>query len=306
MKKIEDKLVKKIYKSNLTQDELLFLLHIAKICNNKGITNIHYLEISKNIYCSVPNFYKIIKTLSDKGFISIKKCSSCGREITIKMINNDFNIKNKYKNYLDLNSKIFDMEILKDLRAGSIRVLLYLIFRINKQKSRVNSLNINKLTYKNINSICNELNITKRMLTQYIAELIKFKILIVHNKNDKNNKSFKIFEINKDLLEAPIFNVTEKNVVITKKENSVHRFYINVIKNLCRRNKIKYNLLNLNDTATLLNQYYSLAKEKNKDILNLMATAFKSIKNELNSIVLHKILKTLINNNLKNKVIIYN
>ena len=305
MKKLKDILIKEIYRTNLAQDEILLLLHIASICNNNGVADIHYAEISKNIYCSVPNFYRVISSLQGKGFITIKKCSTCGREITVKMLNNNFNIKNKYKNYLDLNSKIFDMEILKNLKAGSIRVLLYLVFRIKKQKGRVNSININKLTYKNIESICNELNITKRMLKQYINELINNNLLIIHNKNDKNNKHFKIFEINKDLLEVPIIEVTEKSVIISKKENSAHRFYINIVKNLCRRNKVEYDTLNLNNTATLLNQYYKLALDKNKDILKLMVTAFKSIKEQLNSIVLHKILKTLLNNNLDNKLIIY-
>lgn len=305
MKKIKDELVKKIYKSNLTQDELLFLIHILQISNNNGVSNIHYIEISKTIYCSIPNFYKIIKSLVEKGFITIHKCSTCGREITVKILNNNFNIKNKNKDYLDLNSKIFDIEVLRNLRAGAIRVLLYLIFRINKQKSRVSSLNINKLKYKNILSICLELNITKRMIKEYLDELVKNKILIIHNKNDKNNKSFKLFEINRDLLDIPTFKVTEKGIITTKKENSAHRFYINIIKNLCRRNKLKYNELNLNDSATLLNQYFEIAKSKNRDIINIMTTAFKHIKDSLNSIILHKIIKSLINNNLDNKLIMY-
>lgn len=305
MKKIKDELVKKIYKSNLTQDELLFLLHILQISNNNGISNIHYIEISKNIYCSIPNFYKTIKSLVEKGFITIHKCSTCGRELTVKILNNDFNTKTKNKNYLDLNSKIFDIELLKNLRAGTIRFLLYLIFRINKQKSRVSAININKLTYKNISSICLELNISKRMIKEYIEELIKNKILIVHNKQDKNNNSFKIFEIKKDILETPTFIVTEQGVVVTKKENSAHRFYINIIKNLCRRNKLKYNELSLNDSATLLNQYFEIAKSKNRDIINVMATAFKHIKENLNSVVLHKIIKSIINNKLDNKLIMY-
>lgn len=303
MKKIKDTLVKKIYKSKLTQDELLFLIYIFQISNNNGISNIHYIEISKNIYCSISNFYKIIKSLVEKGFITIHKCSTCGREITVKILNNDFNTKNK--NYLDLNSKIFDIELLKNLRAGTIRFLLYLIFRINKQKSRVSAININKLIYKNISSMCIELNISNRMIKEYIEELIKNKILITHNKQDKNNKSFKIFEIKKDLLENPTYIVTEQGIVVTKKENSAHRFYINIIKNLCRRNKLKYNELALNDSATLLNQYYSIANSKNRDIINIVATAFKHIKESLNSVLLHKIIKSIINNKLENKLIMY-
>lgn len=305
MKKIKDMLVREIYTSNLTQDELLLLIHLFQISSISGVSNIHYKEISKNIYCSIPNFYNVIRKLKLKNFIDIYKRSICGREITVKILNNDYITRDKNRNYLDLNSKIFDMEILKNLRAGTIRVLLYLIFRINKQKSRVSSANINKLIYKNISSICSELKITNRMLKEYLDELIKNKILIIHNKTDKNNKSFKLFEINNDLLEVPTFKVTEKCIVITKKENSAHRFYINIVKNLCRRNKLNYNEINLNDSATLLNQYFEIAKLKKKNIINIMTTAFKHIKENLNSIILHKIIKALINNKLDNKLIVY-
>ena len=145
MKKIKDELIKKIYKSNLTQDELLFLMHIFQISNINGVCNIYYKDIANTINCSISNFYNVISNLKVKGFIDITKCNECKQEITIKVLNNNFNTKNKFKNYIDLNSRIFDIDLLKNLRSGSIKLLLYSIFRISKQKSRVNSNNYNKL-----------------------------------------------------------------------------------------------------------------------------------------------------------------
>ena len=49
MKKVKDELVKTIYKSNLTQDELLFLLHTFQISNINGVANIYYKNIANII-----------------------------------------------------------------------------------------------------------------------------------------------------------------------------------------------------------------------------------------------------------------
>ena len=305
MKKIKDELIKKIYKSNLTQDELLFLLNIFQISNINGVANIYYKDIANTIDCSISNFYNVISNLKIKGFIDITKCDDCKQEITIKVLNNNFNTKNKLKNYLDLNSKIFDIKLLKNLKAGSIKLLLYSIFRISKQKSRVNPNNYNKLIYKNIKSICSELNISERMLKEYFTELNKAKILNLSIKEDKNNKVFKLIEINSDLLVKPTIEITEKSKIVIKDENSIHRYYINIIKNFCRRKNITYTERNLNDVAILMNQYWQIAISKNKDIINIMRNVFNNIKNELNSIIVHKIIKALINNNFNNKYIIY-
>lgn len=305
MKKIKDELIKKIYKSNLTQDELLFLLHIFQISNINGVANIYYKDIANIINCSISNFYNVISNLKTKGFILITKCNECKQEITITILNNNFNTKNKLKNYIDLNSKNFDINLLKNLRAGSIQLLLYFIFRVNKQKSRVLSNNYNKLTYKNIKSICLELGISERMLKDYFNELSKSKILNISTKQDKNNKVFRLIEMNSNLLSKPTIEITEDSKTITKTENSVHRYYTNILKNFCRRKKINYTERNLNDVAILMNQYWQIAISKNKDIENIMRNVFNNLKDELNSIVVHKIIKYLINNNFNNKLIVY-
>lgn len=305
MKKIKDEIIKKIYKSKLTQDELLFLLHIFQISNVNGISNIYYKDIANTINCSISNFYNVISNLKIKGFIDITKCDECKQEIVIKVLNNNFNTKNKFKNYMDLNSKIFNIDLLKNIRAGSIQVLLYSIFRISKQKSRVNDSNYNKLIYKNIKSICLELNISERMLKNYFNELDKANILNLSIKQDKNNKNFKLIEINSDLLVKPTIEITEKSKTVTISENSVHRYYTNIIKNLCRRKKINYDERNLNDTAILMNQYWKIAISNKKNIIDIIHNTLNNLKDELNSIIVHNIIKVLINNNFNNKLIVY-
>lgn len=305
MKKIKDEIIKKIYKSKLTQDELLFLLHIFQISNVNGISNIYYKDIANTINCSISNFYNVISNLKIKGFIDITKCDECKQEIVIKVLNNNFNTKNKFKNYMDLNSKIFNIDLLKNIRAGSIQVLLYSIFRISKQRSRVNDSNYNKLIYKNIKSICLELNISERMLKNYFNELDKANILNLSIKQDKNNKNFKLIEINSDLLVKPTIEITEKSKTVTISENSVHRYYTNIIKNLCRRKKINYDERNLNDTAILMNQYWKIAISNKKNIIDIIHNTLNNLKDELNSIIVHNIIKVLINNNFNNKLIVY-
>ena len=98
---------------------------------------------------------------------------------------------------------------------------------------------------------------------------------------------------------------TKKSKTVTIKENSVHRYYTNIIKNLCRRKNINYDERNLNDTAILMNQYWQIAISKNKDILDIMRNVFNNLKDKLNSIIVHNIIKSLINNNFNNKLIVY-
>lgn len=305
MKKLKDELIKKLYKQNMAQDELLFLLHIFQICNKNGVANIYYKDISNDIYCSVPNFYRVISNLSNKGLITIKKCSEYKQEITVSVLDNNFNTKSKIRNYIDLNSKVFDIEILKNFRAGAIRLLLYLIFRVCKQKGTIKNDSFNSLKYRNIEAICLEMGITKRMLFQYFKDLEKANILNISLKTDKNNKVFKLISINSSLLEKPTIEVTEKSKTVTVQENSAHRYYTNIVKNLCRRKQISYDTRNLNDTAILMNQYWQIAVSKKKDILDIIRNVFNNITNQLNSIVVHKIIKALINNNLDNKLIVY-
>lgn len=305
MKKIKDELVKKMYKSNLTQDELLFLFQLFQISNIDGICNIYYKDMANIIHCSISNFYNIISSLKNKGFITFVKCKECKQEITVNILNNNFNTKNKFKNYIDLNFKVFDINLLKTLRAGSIKLLLYSIFRILKQRSRKSHNDINKLIYRNIKSICLELNISERMLKEYFNELNKVNILNLSIKQDKNNKTFKLIEIDSDLLSKPTIEITEKSKTVIKTENSIHRYYTNIIKNLCRRKNINYTERNLNDVAILMNQYWKIAISNNKDIVSIINNVFSNLEKELNSIVVHKIIKVFINHSFTNKYIIY-
>ncbi len=304
MKKINDRLVKKLYKEELAKDELLLLMYLIQCSNKNGFAHIYYKEVAKSIDCCQSNFYRVLSSLKYKLLIDYDKNKECRQEISVQFIDNDFDFE-QLTSYLDVNSKIFDMDILRNLRAGAIRTLLYFVFRMNKQRKVVDFNNTNKLTYKNFKAMSIELNITERMLKEYLKELKANKILNIIIKKDKNDKSFKIIEIFNDLLNKPKIQVTEKGVVIEKEENSAHRYYKNIVVNLCRRHKLSYTELDLNDTVMVMNQYWDIANKKNKDIVKLITVAFKSIKDKLNSIIIHNIIKSLLNHNMNNKIITY-
>ena len=304
MKKINDKLVKKLYKLDLAKDELLLLMYVIQCSDKNGVTDVHYKEVAKAIGCCQSNVYRVISSLKNRLIIDNSKNKECRQEIAINFIGNKFDFE-ELINYLDVNSKVFDMDILRNLRAGAIRTLLYFVFRMNKQKKLVDFNNTNKLTYKNFKAMSRELNITERMLKEYFKELKENQILNIVIKKDKNNKSFKIIEIFNDLLDKPKIQVTEKGVVIEKEENSAHRYYKNIVVNLCRRHKLSYTELDLNDTAMLMNQYWAIANKKDKDIVKLITVAFKSIKDKLNSIIIHNVIKSLLKHNMNNKIIAY-
>lgn len=310
MLKIKDTLIKKIYSSNLTKYELVALIEFIKISDEEGIAYVYYKEMVKNIGCKTATFYNVVNSLQEKGFIECCKNNEYKSEMIIGINNNNF--KNNYNCYVDMRNVFICDNIFHDLTAGEIRLMLYFLFRIYKQKYSNDIKSIyhdkNKLWYNaSYSSIANRLKITKRMVKKHIKGLLSKKIICVKEKKDKIENKYDIITVLQNIMNAPERTVTQKGKRIKEKIKSMQLHYVNYVQNVCRRNKINImDSINLNDTAMLMTQYLNISKKKEKNIYRVIDTAIKNLKTDiLDSKVLHYIIKNLIYKDYNENIIAY-
>lgn len=310
MLKIKDTLIKKIYSSNLTKYELVALIEFIKISDEEGIAYVYYKELVKNIGCKTATFYNVVNSLQEKGFIECCKNNEYKSEMIIGINNNNF--KDNYTCYVDIKNIFICNNIFHTLNAGEIRLMLYFLFRISKQKysNDINSIyhEQNRLWYKaSYSTIAKRLNLTKRMVKKYIKGLLNKKIICIKEKKDKIENKYDIITVLQKIMAAPARTVTQKGKRINEKIKSMQLHYENYVQNVCRRNKIKIaDNINLIDTAILMAQYINMAKKKGKDIYRVIDTAVKNLKDDvLDSKVLHYIVKVLLNKDYNENIIAY-
>ncbi|WP_455938316.1 hypothetical protein [Gemella morbillorum] len=311
MLQIKDKLIQKIYSSDLTKCEIIALIELIKISDEEGITNVYYKEMVEAIGCNTATFYNAIRSLQEKGFIEYKKDDKFKKEIVVGICDNNFKY-DPYR-YVRMDNVFFCEGMYKNLCAGGIKVMLYLLFRVYKQKftPELNSADHekNRMFYKNTyRSIADQLGITNlRRLKEYIKVLIKSKMIVLGEHIDVNNRKYDIITVSKSILKNHLEKITEKGKKVEQKVTYKQLHFRNCIKNFCRRNKIEItNRSNLNDTAVLMGQYINQAQKDNKDIYILINTAIKKLKdNILESKNVHFILKALIKKDYNKSVMVY-
>lgn len=319
MQKIKDQLIQKLYKYGLSKTGYIVLLDLIQASDEKGKVQIYYKDIVNLVGCSNSQFYNIINDLTELGLIECRKNDRFKAEIDITINNNDF-IDN-YSNYVNININFFYNRQYARLNAGQIRVFLYFLFRIMKQQykeeeTKKTHKEKNKLFYNNNNSyfkIAKQLEIyttqgdpNVRMVKMYCKELKNMKIISIGTEIDVNKKPYDIITISKEVLKTPIHTVTEKGKQEEQKVGNMHLHFLYFVKNLCRRCKISADKKNLEDTATIINQYKKIAEKKDKNIYRIMSNAIKELKEEiLDSKKIHYIIKTLINKNYNENIIAY-
>lgn len=309
MRKIKDKLVKEIYKTELSRLEILCLLNLIDKSNERGIAKgIYYKDISKEIDCSVAQYYNLLSSLKEMRFIDFNKSDDFRADNDITILGNNF-AEDGYNNYIDINIDLFKNEKFKRLRAGAMRTVLYLVFRIKKQKYDDTSVYFNeknRLLYNKYTVISKQIGITVRMLKSYVNELISNKIISLGRKIDVRTKKYDIITLSKKILAKVTHIITQKGSKTKVTEHEMHSHYKHFIKTLCRRKKIKADEINIDDTAMLMKQYKSAGEKNNKDIYNVIKNAFNLIENNiLDSKFIHYVVKSLIKLDYASNVVLY-
>lgn len=310
MLKIRDTLIKKIYSNNLTKYELIALIELIKISDEEGIAQIYYKEMVNAIGCNIATFYNVLNSLKEKNFIEFEKNQQYKREIVVGICGNNF--KDNYKDFVNINNIFTCGDMIYNLGAGEIRLLLYFMFRISKQKYSNDIKSIfhdkNRLYYKaSYKCVSERLNITIRMTKIYMKNLLMRKIISIAEQQDVNGKRYDIITIAKKIMEAPKEIITQKGKEVEMNITSMQLHYKNSVKNICRRNNIMItNKTDLNDTAILMSQYIKSAVKMGKNIYKIIDTAVKNLRSDiLESKVLHYIIKSLINKDYNENIIMY-
>ena len=305
MQKIKDNLVKKIYQFNLSKICLVTLLDLINIADEQGKVQIYYKDFVKLVDCSEAQFYNVLKTLEDINIIKRNRNNEYKNEIDIIILENDF-LSQGYCNYIDTNILFFFICLYKTMKAGEIRVYIYFLFRIYKQKYNINN-DRNKLFYNgSYEKIAKQLGLTVRMTKRYCRALESAGFICVAKKVDIKNKNYDVITINKKYIQRPVINVYEKGEQKEVVPDPLHQNWYHFIKNICRRNKIDYDTDNLNNTAVLFKQYYGKIKKIGKNIYIMIEDSIKKINNNiLNSRTIHHVLRILMGLDYADIIIAY-
>lgn len=324
MQKVKDTILKKLYQANLSNYEQLIYQYLIFIADEKGqVKGVYYKEICEYVKCSIAQYYNCIANLETYGLVKIKRIGT-GAEWNIEVLNNSFDKEDNYKDFCDLNISLFEKKEYFELRAGARRVLMYLVFRVIKQKYltqkklNIKNSNSNSLCYaleKNKSEVhmlevmSKEIGIQVRMCKEYLKELKSTKYISIGLCIDINGKNYDVITLLADNLKIPDVEATEKGVVKSKKKGSLHMHIIHTVKYLCRIYKLKYDLLNLTDVALLILQYKNKAMNVGKNIYEVIKTSLSAYKKEgnenLSSYIVHSILKNVISKDYTNSLLIY-
>ena len=317
MQKIKRILYDKIINSKLSRLEIMFLFYLASRCDAAGnVVGIYYETIKEDLNCSVAKFYHLRDRLAEKGFISWEKNNSA--DIDVKLLENSFiQLVNGieevvYEDYVDINIAIFqDKEFFK-CKAGAIQMAMEFIKRVsaNGAVTATNSESYDKkeaerkrklwyLPYNEYKKLAKLLNVSTRIVKQYLREELSPWISLAHNIiND--GKAYDVITVLKEPLLRPVYNASDNTKRKKSKVYPERYQYMHFVKTFCRRKGILLDTedKNLIDTADLIKQYRSMAKEQGRNIFNLLSSAINNTSSMvLNSYNVHSALKNLIKYN---------
>lgn len=319
MLKIKDTFIQRFYRTDLSNYEQQILLELTFRCDETGsVKGIYYKDIIEKIGCSIAQFYNVLIKLEEKDFILCDKDTTYYGDWNIQILSNDFtNDKlqtEKYSKFSNFNLELFNKDELKKQKAGARRLLVYIAFRVLKQKynqenkgMEENKRNHLKYTPKinKYKTISKEIGITERACKEYAEELSKAGFISIGNNIDVNGKPYDIITLLASVLKTPVVEATTRGKVVPQKRNNLHAHFEHYVKTLCRRNKINTNTLNLTDTAILLMQYKDKALKKGKDIYTIVRNAIKSLSDDLSSRIIHYIIKELIEKDYNESILIF-
>lgn len=339
MYKIKDKIIKYFYKEDLTGCDQLTYILLRNMCDERGIVNgCYYKEIVEMIGYSEGQFYRSLSALSERNLILV---SDNRKEKTITVIGNTFTgyeISNKYRDYCNMNLKLYDTNEYRELRAGARRLLEYFVFRVLKKKyktderirnekkkrgEKVYDNNLNSLEYAldkrsgkseihMYETIADEVfgidGLTLRMFKSYIDELKKAGFISVGYGIDVNGKCYDIITVSAEMLHTPTVEVTERGAVASKVREDKHSLHIHLVKFWCRVFNLVFDKINLYNTADLFFQYTRTAIKSRKNLYAVIKTALSLFSKEygvLDSKIVHALVKNIMKKDYNNTLLVY-
>lgn len=205
-----------------TSTDIMLLLKLSTINNSDGLVeDINYLELSKSINCSIQSYYNSLKHLQNINLIKINKASTRNNCI---IINNKFLQKNYKNGYMNTNLDFLYSEDFKNIKLNTKKIVL--MYFLSKNKNGVYEVKLNTLA--------NNLNLTKKhLIWNYIDELKKWFTVIEEKSKVTNEIKFRISLDNFEAKEPT------KDIFWNYKLNSMKRKYKANIKDTDKKEIIK-------------------------------------------------------------------
>lgn len=305
MNKLKYDLIRKIYDdTSLTSDELNMLLFLAKNADDFGtVSGMYYKEVSKELSICHSQFYNILNSLQEKGYI--RKTKDYSADINITMEENMFIVPDdrgnpitEYRDYLNLNMRIFEDSEFYSLKVYAKKLLLALIVKaVNDMVRRTKD---GGKTYAKIFHVpanmykiyADKLHVTVRMIKAYFKDISKW----ISMYNDNEYTSAEIISVQEKVIKKPEIFIKEKGKTVIKKKTDRFDSDMTFIKMLCRRKTIDSDDESLTDAAMLLSQYQNKAKEIGENIRSIAERTISSIGSMLSAAGLNKYISNYIAN----------
>lgn len=276
MKKIKLEIYDKIVNdSTLSRIDIKLLFWLFERQDEKGnVIGVYYKQIEDDLHISIPSFYNSIKRLEQRKKPYIRTKKSDNSDIDFYIIGNDFT--SGYKGYVDINViRFFNNPKVFKLKSGAFRFAMHLIKRLaaNTNEKRKKHKGETDLCL-NENVLPEPLIYLRKTFIEKISENIKTEDVKQHRvlKNyTKDLKEFFNIKLNGQYIEIE----TKDRFFIknTEKRFSSKTAYEYMTIMLCRRNNIKTDETNLNDTSVVINQYHKKCKEKKFSVESLFKSA---------------------------------
>lgn len=232
---------------NLTNMEIVFLIHIARFQDEYGrVMGIYYRDICASCGMSIQTFYDVLYSLADKGIITYNRVND---DYDITILNNDFSYKGSYEEgYINVSRSVFDSKSFRSLRAKE-KMLFMFFMKVTHENGKSYQIGTEKF-YKKYTTL---LGVTKNILRTYLHSLRKFFSI-----GRKDGKYFITYLASVFKPRRPV--------------SETDQFLGHVVKADCRRSKIKdIEVESISDTIQLVKQYRQEARDQGFDILKIIS-----------------------------------
>lgn len=314
MLKVKDSYLKCIYSSDLPKNSIKLLLFMLIHADNNGEISINHTRISRQLHISNGSYYNSINLLVESGLIF-----KVGRfkDISIFHIEgSDFSDSNSLSAYTQINTPFFTDAIYLRHKASEIKTFIFSYFQVAKKKGLsvvregiMTQENSKNKTFKKcaIKSLSDNTNLTRRTARNCLKFLMKANILsvgfgVVPNKS--NTGYLDVVSLRQKYTYHTHVKIHEKGVLTDKVMQYDYAPNKYLISDICESINLDYDDQELNDSSVLIRQYFcSMHHQTIREILTGCLSRLKSHNNNLNSKVLHILIRKTVNK-YKNSVVL--
>lgn len=252
----------------LTTCEMDLFLYAARRQDDTGrVVGLYYGEVCVGMGMCKQSFYNALYALQKKGIIEIEQHTSM--DYDIKILENDFSYRASLnEGYINLNRQVLHSKRFRKLKARE-KWLFFEFMKITHSSHGSHQIGVKKLYEKYMEM----LRVTRKVITGYLHSLKEFFSIGI--------KQGKYYITYKKSVFSERYYISERKQYVSGRVKAVYR-----------RLGIK-NLMDsvLEESATMIDQYRSYAKEAGLEIWELFENAVKKCDSSISTKYINKLMK---------------